>query len=60
MKIGDRVTVSLGINNTAHGQVIDIKDDILVIAGDEEIRRTTAEGREPLGLTFMREMVKEK
>jgi hypothetical protein len=60
MDIGDRVLVELGSNRFANGQVIDFKDDMLVIAGDEEIKRSSAEGRKPLGLTFPRKKIREK
>jgi hypothetical protein len=60
MNIGDTVTVSLGSNTQAEGQVIDINGDILRIAGYEEIRRAAFQGRNPIGLTFKREKVKAK
>jgi hypothetical protein len=60
MNIGDTVTVSLGAHAIAEGQLIDIKGDILSVAGFEEIRRAESQGRKPIGLTFKREKVKAK
>jgi hypothetical protein len=60
MNIGDTVTVSLGGNVQADGQLIDINGDIFRVAGFEEIRRAASQGRKPIGLTFRREKVKAK
>jgi hypothetical protein len=57
MKIGERVTVELGKGRKQQAQVIEIKDTYIRVAGDEELTRCRAEGREPLGLCFGHEKI---
>jgi ribosomal protein L24 len=60
MNVGDTVLVSLGSDSRASGQVIEINADSVRVAGFEEIQRASDQGRQPIGLTFSLEKVKEK
>lgn len=54
MKIGERVIVPVNGERGSIGQVIDIKGEYVVVAGEEEMRRAAQDNRSPIGLAFNR------
>ena len=60
MRVGDNVLVPLFGGETGSGQLIAIKGDVVIVAGDEEMRRASDAGRSPIGVGFKINVVKLK
>jgi hypothetical protein len=60
MQIGDRAQALVNNGHWTDCEVIDIKGTYVIVAGDEEMRRARADGRNPIGISLRCDLVKEK
>lgn len=58
MRIGDKVLAYVNGGEWCEAQVIGIKGTIVIVSGEEELRRCAEANREPVGVGLQRQRLK--